>query len=57
LLLLLWLLLHSLLQDQSRPADFQKAEGLIVIPKEAEVAQLPIDKFKSFFGGLLGSSS
>ncbi|KAF6251809.1 hypothetical protein COO60DRAFT_1557045 [Scenedesmus sp. NREL 46B-D3] len=50
------------IRDQTRPADFQKADGLTIIPKEAEVMQLPLDKFKQFFspeslGSMLGGGS
>ncbi|WIA08887.1 hypothetical protein OEZ85_008307 [Tetradesmus obliquus] len=47
------------IRDQSRPGDFQKTEGLTIIPKESEVMQLPIDKFKAFFSpdNLLGGAS
>lgn len=46
---LLFLLLLLLCQDKSRPGEFQKAENLTIIPKESEVVQLPLDKFKQFF--------
>eukprot|EP00882_Tetradesmus_deserticola_P006730 GHRQ01007083.1.p1 GENE.GHRQ01007083.1~~GHRQ01007083.1.p1 ORF type:complete len:180 (+),score=72.56 GHRQ01007083.1:357-896(+) len=50
------------IRDQSRPADFAKAEGLTLVPKESEVAQLPLDKFKQFFspeslGSMLGGGT
>ncbi len=38
-----------LAQDKSRPRDFQKAEGLTVVPREAEIRQLPLDKARAFF--------
>eukprot|EP00879_Flechtneria_rotunda_P020886 GHRR01021991.1.p2 GENE.GHRR01021991.1~~GHRR01021991.1.p2 ORF type:complete len:122 (+),score=34.94 GHRR01021991.1:742-1107(+) len=36
-------------RDKSKPGEFQKAEGLTIIPREAETAQMPLDRLKQFF--------
>ncbi|KAF8072816.1 HHL1 [Scenedesmus sp. PABB004] len=50
------------IRDKTRPGEFQKAEGLTIIPKESEIVALPLDKLRAFFspdslGTLLGGSS
>lgn len=49
-------------QDKSKPNEYQKPEGLTQIPRESELGQMPLDKFKAFFspeslGTLFGASS
>jgi hypothetical protein len=49
-------------QDKRRPGDFAKAEGLTIIPPEAEVANNPLTAFQKFFspeslGSMFGGSS
>jgi hypothetical protein len=36
-------------QDKTRPKDWNKAEGVTILPSEAEVLQQPLDRFKAFF--------
>jgi hypothetical protein len=42
-------ILSLFLQDKTRPAEFQKAEGLTIVPKESDTSVLPLDKFRQFF--------
>jgi hypothetical protein len=49
-------------QDKSKPGEFQKTEGLTIIPNEAVVSENPITAFQKFFspdslGAMFGSSS
>lgn len=51
-----------LAQDKSKPGEFQKTEGLTIIPNEAVVSENPITAFQKFFspeslGAMFGSSS
>jgi len=50
------------IRDKSKPGEFQKAEGLTIIPPEAEVNEQPLQKFQKFFspeslGSMFGGSS
>lgn len=50
------------LQDKSKPGEFQKAEGLTIVPSEAEVMENPITAFQKFFspeslGSMFGGAS
>jgi hypothetical protein len=36
-------------QDRTKPGDFQKAEGLTILPSEAQLSQLPIQQLQKFF--------
>jgi hypothetical protein len=50
------------LQDKTRAGDFAKAEGLTIIPSEAEISSNPLTQFQKFFspdslGSMLGGSS
>jgi hypothetical protein len=49
-------------QDKTRPGDYAKAEGLTIIPPEAEINDQPLNKFQKFFsseslGTLFGGAS
>eukprot|EP00878_Enallax_costatus_P001817 GHUV01001975.1.p1 GENE.GHUV01001975.1~~GHUV01001975.1.p1 ORF type:complete len:229 (+),score=77.60 GHUV01001975.1:95-781(+) len=50
------------IRDKSKPGEYQKADGLTLVPKESELVQMPLDKFKAFFspenlGSLFSGSS
>jgi hypothetical protein len=50
------------IRDKSKPGEFQKTEGLTIIPNEAVVSENPITAFQKFFspeslGAMFGSSS
>lgn len=49
-------------QDKTRAGDFAKAEGLTIIPSEAEISNNPLTQFQKFFspdslGSMFGGSS
>lgn len=37
------------IQDKSRPGDWNKPEGLTILPPESELELKAVDRFKAFF--------